>query len=131
MSSFGSEGAWVAKSTATTPVSGLTMIVYLPSAWSGATVARGTGGAATWSQLARLSPITNPPAGMPTTYVAYSTTYTGAWTYDSINRALVTVDRPFFTLTRTGSCASSLVMYVRRTALVAGAQQTIDRSRSV
>lgn len=126
---FNSQGFWIADATTTTAATRLTMIVYLPSTWAGATVARGSGGATTWSFLRPLSTITNPPDGMPSSFVAYTTTYSGALTYDAANKALLSLERPFLTLTRAGACASTLTMYVRRTALVDGQTQTVDRNR--
>lgn len=126
-----SQGVWVSDAEAKTPVTGLRMVVYLPTVWSGATIARGTNGKTSWSPLTQLSSISNPPVGMPNDYVAFETSYSGAWSYDAANRALLAVDRPFFSLTRRGACASALVMYVRRTAMVGTAPQTIDRSRTL
>lgn len=115
-----STGTWVQNARSTTTVTNLTITVYLPAVWSGATVTNlGSPG---WTPLVQVANPVYPP-GVPTTYVAYTTSYGGAWNYDSVNRALETATRTNFRLSRSGDCLNALTIYVERTATVDGVFQ--------
>lgn len=131
-----SQGHWIKNAKATTKVGPMTVTLWIPSSWATATITRMANGDTRWSMLTRVSSTTVRPAGVPSDYVGFSTTYSGVWPtpqgstagYKLSGTTLLATARPAFTLTRTGSCLN-VSSYITRSVSIDGKQQTITRER--
>lgn len=68
--------------------------------------------------------------GSPSTYVAFTTTYSGGWTLSNTAGVWTSDLRPYFSIPRSGSCSAATTVYVERTATVNGQTFTNAKTRT-
>lgn len=114
-------GIWVDQAPASPAPSGASITYYFPSTRA-LTWTRASGGSATWSTPAR-----DGRAPRISGFTAYTSTYSGTWTYDATARRQIADARPAFRVTNTLDSCRTVQVHALRTVTLGGTDYSLQR----
>ncbi|WP_157975567.1 hypothetical protein [Brachybacterium sp. YJGR34] len=122
-SAYPTHGIWMERVPNAPSPTAASVTVYFSTTFGNRTWTRVSGGSTAWS-----IPVRDTSAPAISGFYAYTSNYTGAWTYDPANRRLYNAARPHFQTVRTGStCVDPVTVYVRRRVVLGGQTYTLQR----
>lgn len=119
--SYPTRGLWVSGATEKSVIGSTKIIQYI--GYTAATLTFQVAQASQWTTLAY-----DASAPKRDGYIAYSTTYTGTWSYDKATGLYFPANQPYFRARITGTCISGLRVTTRREIVIDGGTYTTERS---
>lgn len=114
-------GIWVDQAPASPAPCGASITYYFPSSRA-LTWTRASGGSAAWSTPAR-----DDRAPRISGFTAYTSTYSGTWSYDASARRQVADAQPAFRVTNTLDSCETIRVHALRTVTIGGAEHSHRR----
>ncbi|EWS81741.1 hypothetical protein BF93_15360 [Brachybacterium phenoliresistens] len=124
--SYPSQGTWISNVPSAPAPTSATLTAYYPTDLAPLTWTRLGTGSPAWTV-----PVVDTSVAQISGYTAYSSTYSGAWTYDTPNRRFYNAARPHFQAVRSGrTCVTPVTIYVQRQVTLSGQAYSVRRGPS-